>query len=374
MINVLHLINYLGSGGSEIYIYNLAKKLHNDSCKFYIAYSEIGKGLELFNEIGVETINFPMNSPFDIKAALKLKRLCKELNIQIIHTHFLRENYISILSKLLGNKVRLINTRHMIFQNSKFTIIANKIFTRFNDYLIAVSSSVKDQMINIEGLQRNKIKLIYTGVDIDEWSNINVSTFKDKFNLSEYSILITTIARFSEEKGYDFLLDSIAKFKEYLEETNKKLDYKFILVGEGELLEIAIKKAKEYNIFENILFTGYRRDIKNILKSSDIFILPSKNEAFGISILEAMAAGVPVITTDSGGTREIINSTFDNGIIIQYGDINGLIRSIISLIDNSTMGEKYINNSYKVLNEHFNLNNTINETYKLYKGRDNNDW
>lgn len=371
MTNVLHLINYLGSGGSEIYIYTLAKKLHNQNCNFYIAYSKEGRGLRLFEDLGVKTINFQMNSPFDIKAAKDLKRLCKELSIDVIHTHFLRENYISVLSKILGNKVRIINTRHMFFENSKSVILTNKLFTKFNDCLIAVSSRVRDQLIYDEGINENKVKLIYTGIDLEEWNKPHSLSFRDEYSISQEQILITTIARFSKEKGHDFLIDSIKYFKDYLKEKNINLKYKFVLVGEGELFNDIVDKAKALQIFDDIIFSGYRRDIENILKSSDIFILPSNNEAFGLSILEAMAAGLPIITTDSGGTREIINEKFDNGILIGYGESKKLSEGLLSLIEDNELKEHYISNGYKVLNEHFNLEKTIEKTYNLYKGRDN---
>lgn len=371
MTNVLHLINYLGSGGSEIYIYTLAKKLHNKKSNFYIAYSEEGKGIKLFEDLGIKTIKFQMNSPFDLNAAKELKRLCKELSIDVIHTHFLRENYISILSKLLGNKVRIINTRHMLFENSKSVIMTNKFFTKFNDSLIAVSSSVKDQLIEDEGINKNKVKLIYTGIDLDEWNKSIPLTFRDEFKIPKDEILITTIARFSKEKGHEFLIDSIKYFKDYIKMQNLDLPFKFVLVGEGELLDNIIDKAKSLQISKDIIFTGYRRDIENILKSSDIFVLPSNNEAFGLSIIEAMAAGLPVITTDSGGTREIINKSLNNGILIEYGDKQKLAEGLVSLLQDTKLREQYITNGYKVLRENFNLEKTIEETYNLYKGRDN---
>lgn len=371
MTNVLHLINYLGSGGSEIYIYTLARKLHNKKCNFYIAYSEEGKGLKLLEDLGIKTIKFQMDGPFDLNAAKELKRLCKELSIDVIHTHFLRENYISILSKFLGNKVRVINTRHMLFENSKSVIITNKFFTKFNEYLIAVSSSVKDQLIDHEGINKNKVKLIYTGIDLEEWNKSIPLSFRDEFNISKDEILITTVARFSKEKGHDFLIDSIKHFKDYIKMQNLEFPFKFVLVGEGELFDDIIDEAKSLHISDDIIFTGYRRDIENILKSSDIFVLPSNNEAFGLSILEAMAAGLPVITTDSGGTREIINEKLDNGILIEYGDKQKLAEGLVSLIKDEKLKKQYILNGYKALREHFNLEKTIEETYNLYKGRDN---
>ena len=116
MKKVLHLLNYLGNGGTEVYIYLLAKKLHNKKCKFYIAYSQDGLGRKMFEDMGIELIHLEMKSPFDLYAAKELKRICKELDIDVIHTHFLRENYISIFSKLRGNNPKLIHTRHMLLE------------------------------------------------------------------------------------------------------------------------------------------------------------------------------------------------------------------------------------------------------------------
>jgi hypothetical protein len=119
MLNVLHLINHLGRGGSEKYICLLAKKLHNRLCRFYAAYSEEGGGRELFEKAGIDLLKLEMRNPIDIRAAAGLKALCARLSIDVVHTHFLRENYIAVLSKILGNKAKIINTRHMLFKNTK---------------------------------------------------------------------------------------------------------------------------------------------------------------------------------------------------------------------------------------------------------------
>lgn len=366
MLNVLHLIHYLGGGGSEKNVYSLIKKLHNKKCNFYIAYSEEGNGKKPFDELGVPLIKLDMKSPFDIRASKELKRLCGELSIDVIHTHFLRENYIAILSKFLGNKARIINTRHMLFENSRSVILTNRIFTRFNDKIIAVSFSVKDQLIR-EGIRPEKIKLIYTGIDLEEWNIPAPNTFRKEFGIPEDEFLITSVARFSPEKGHDFFIDSIKYFRDHMNENNIPVNrFKFILVGDGELYEPIIDKAKALGLQNDIIFTGYRTDIKNILKSSNIFISHSINESFGISILEGMAAGLPVITTDSGGTREIVNDRLKNGVLIDYGDKKKLAEGLIDLINNKGLRDLYIDQGYKVAKEYFSLDKTAEETYNLY--------
>lgn len=382
MIKVLHLINYLGTGGTEKYISSLAAKLHSKSCRFYVAYSIEGKEMKAFEALGIDLLRLEMKGPFDIGAAHKLKKICRQHAIDVIHTHFLRENYIAILSKILGNHVKIINTRHMLLENSRAVITANRFFTRYNDNIIAVSKRVKEQLLE-EGIRPEKIKLIYNGIDPEEWSSPMSPTFRKEAGISDDEIVITSVARFSPEKGHEFLLDGIRTFKDMLASnnnlksiSNEALEsnsiatsrFKFVLVGDGELHEQIVEKTKALGLQNDIVFTGYQEDIRNILKSSDLFISHSSSEAFGISILEAMASGLPVISTDSGGTAEIVNGFRKSGILIAYGDKEALATSLIHLLQNRELMEEYIKNGFQNVREHFSLDKTSEETYNLYAG------
>lgn len=367
MLKVLHLLNYLGNGGSEKYIFSLAKKLHGKSCRFYIAYSEDGPGRSMFEELGIDLIPLKMNSPFDLKAAKQLKKLCRQLSIDVIHTHFLRENYISVMSRIAGNRVGIINTRHMLFENSWPVVLANRLFTRFNSRIIAVSARVRDRLIK-EGIDENRIKLIYNGVDPAEWDCSVAAIFRKEAGISEEDMLITSVSRFSPEKGHDFIIDVIAYMKQNrsaLGLTGKK--YRFVLAGSGPLHGAMVEKAKMHGLLDEIIFPGYVNNVRELLKDSDIFIAHSQYEALGIAILEAMAAGLPVITTDSGGTSEIVNDGGQNGILVRYGDVQGYAESIALLINDSQLRRQYADNGLKVVRERFSLDKTAAETYNLYE-------
>lgn len=366
MLNILHLINYTGGGGTESYIYSLGKQLHNSKCKFFIGYSEEGPSLEKFQQLGIETIHIPMNSPYDFKAAKELSNICREHSIDVVHTHFLRENFISILSRFFGNKSLLINTRHMLIENSKFILYANKFMTFFNYKIIAVSQAVENLLLE-EYIHPNKIQLIYTGINPDDWSKPDSSSFRREFNLDQDQILIGSVSRFSEEKGHEFLLQSIFTFKNLLwSQSLENLKFKFILVGDGVLLEKSKSLAKELGIFQDIIFTGYRNDISNILNNCNLFISHSKSEAFGISILEAMACGLPVISTDSGGTMEIIGSNNDYGILVDFGNEGQLANALIDLLGNKELMDKYKKDGLNLIFNKFSLDKTAIETYNLY--------
>jgi glycosyltransferase involved in cell wall biosynthesis len=368
---VLHLLNYLGNGGSEKYIYSLAERLHGKTCEFYIAYSEDGPGRKAFEELGISLLPLKMGSPFDIKAAVRLKEICRSLSIETVHTHFLRENYIGAISKILGNDVRLINTRHMLLDNSRMVVLANRIFTGFNYRIIAVSRHVEESLVR-EGIGRDRISMIYNGVDPDQWSGHGgyghaESFFRKQMGIAGDEIVITSVSRFSPEKGHAFIIEVIKYFIDNLQKYSLPgMKCRFVLAAEGPLFGEIKEKVKEYGLDDSIIFAGYVDDVKELLKSSDIFIAHSKSEAFGIAILEAMASGLPVITTDSGGTAEIVNEEYGNGILVDYGDVKGYADSIALLVKDEGLRRRCAENGLKAVRSHFSLDNTANQTYNLY--------
>lgn len=366
MLKVLHLLYFTGTGGTESYISSLIKKMHKDKCEFYIAYSKAGPGHSLFKDMNVQLIQMDMNSPYDLKAANRLSKLCKELSIDVIHTHFLRENYISVFSKLFGNRVPIINTSHMLYENSKTVIAINKILSKYNSKTIAVSNAVRNHLIS-EGIDPNKIQVIYNGIDIDYWEGEKEYGIRKEYDIADDAFLIGSVSRFSQEKGHVFFLEAIAYLKNLIKTKNLSVpQIKYILVGRGKLLDHCKSLAADLGIADDIVFTGYRTDIKRILKNCNLFVSHSKSEALGISILEAMACGLPVIATDSGGTKEIIGKDNDCGLLVDYDDKEGLATAIIKLIQDKELYIKYQNKAKNLLIEKFNLDNTANQTYTIY--------
>ena len=198
----------------------------------------------MFEGLGINTTQLRMRCPFDVKAALQLKKLCRQLSIDVIHTHFLRENYVSILSKMAGNRVGIINTRHMLFENSRLVVLFNRVFTRCNSRIIAVSRHVRERLIK-EGINENRIAMIYNGVDPDEWTYPSPNAFRKDAGISDKDMLITSVSRFSPEKGHDFIIDVIGymrKNRSALGLTGRK--YKFVLAGVGPLHEAVIERQK----------------------------------------------------------------------------------------------------------------------------------
>ncbi len=367
MFNVLHLINYPGKGGTERYILSLAEGLHKNMCKFYMAWSKDGPLIKSAEELGIETIKINMRSPFDIVAAWELKKICSQYSIHIVHTHFLRERYIVVLSKLLGNKCALINTVHIFSPRNILINILNSIVSLFEDRVITVCKALKKYLI-AAGMNEQKIDVIYNGIDPDIWNDKRTGNIRKEFGISDIDLVVVSVARFTGEKGHIFFLETIKWFKKLIAQNNYKLPGKiyFLLVGDGEMLDKCKNFAGMLNIDDITIFTGFRKDIREIYHDSDIFVSHSESEGLSIAILEALACGLPVIATDVGGSNEIIGGTCKCGELVPYGDKKTFAEVIEKYVKDKYLREKCADNAKQYVNDRFNLENTVKKTYEEY--------
>src|SRR3989339_277769 len=146
MLKVLYILNHAGKAGTERYVESLIEKLNNKRIKAYFVYNEDGLLVEKLRVIGVETLQIKMRSPFDIIAALKLNFFCRKMGIDIIHAQFLRENYISLFSKIFNPKIKIIYTNHFILKNNIILRITNRLLNPLLKSVISVCNKGKEML------------------------------------------------------------------------------------------------------------------------------------------------------------------------------------------------------------------------------------
>ncbi|MCD4844216.1 MAG: glycosyltransferase family 4 protein [Methanosarcinales archaeon] len=266
------------------------------------------------------------------KAKQFIEKLLLEKTYDICHTFFgipcgavaylFKENLPYVVS-LRGSDVPGFNDRFS-FQYILLKPLINRIW-RESSAVVANSEGLKE--LALESSPSQDISVINNGINISDFkpdinsinNNINNHTYKKikKFN-------IVCISRLIERKGISFLLKAIKKIK------NKKV--KLILVGKGKQEDELHQLAKDLEITDRVEFKGYvdHDDIADIYQESDLFVLPSFNEGMSNALLEAMASGLPVISTDTGGTSELIDG---NGILIQKGNSDEIAQAISTVMN-----------------------------------------
>lgn len=358
-MNVLFLINYAGKGGTEKYIKVLSRMLLDKGDHLFFVYNEKGPLVEEMKEMGAKVCTIPMKSPYDMKAAKTLSKICRQNKINIIHTQFARENYIAVLSALFyKNRAKIVHTSHINLPNSLIWKIGNSLFMNKNSAIIAVCQSVKNQLIKNK-YPKEKIHLIHNGIKYQDFQGKS-HKIREEFNIEGF--LFATLTRFTPEKGTLFLLESAIILKGL---TEKK--FTLLFAGDGELLPKAQEFVKKNHMEDYVILAGFRKDGEEILKAADCFINSSQTEASSFAVFEAMGQALPVIATNVGGNPDIINDKTNCGILVEYEDRKAMAKAMKELLDYPNRAEMLGRNSLKAVKNIFNIEISLNKTYELYK-------
>lgn len=351
IMKILHLLNYVGRGGSESYIKNLINT--GSDFEHQLLYNIDGGGVEDFQDLGVKTIQCPMKSPLDLRASKFLKNYVKGNDIDLVHTHFMRENGIAFLSKILGMKVPVINTRHMVSQISKKSAFLNKIFFTKNEKIIGVSSLVKERLID-EGAREEKILVLPPPIPL-----INQV---EPLNKEKDEKWILSLGRFSEEKGILFFIDG-------LNELFKEIDnVRALIIGYGDLEDQMKRKIHNYKLQDKIEIVGYRSRPFDYLAAADLYVNHSKEEAFGLSIVEAGYCGAPLLITSNCGARDYFNEKNGSAKTFQYGNLEEFKEKALEILTKDDLANSLKVNAKKILDEDLNQGQVIKNIESLYEG------
>ena len=359
-MNILYLINYAGSGGTEKYVYNLVEAFNGKLANCHFAYNVAGKLSVQMAQMGIPSFQLEMRHPFDVKAAKAIAGYCKANNIDVIHTHYPRENAIAAIVKKYCPEIKVVNTYHIIVETGFLKRMLNLSAAKKNHKIIAVCNTAADFLVK-NGYDKNKIEVIYNGIKPHERTPYNGNLLSE-LGIEEDTFVMTTLTRYHSLKGVDFLIKSV-------EELKKITDRKFVLliVGDGELKAESTNLIAELNLSDNIKQLGYRSDASDILKISDLYINSSKSEALSFAILEAMDSALPVIATAVGGNVDIVSPENDCGILVEYGNTVQMANAMSTMMKDGVLRQKYAVNALKAIDTVFNLDELLKRTFETYK-------
>lgn len=252
-----------------------------------------------------------------------IKQIASYLNkYDLIHVHIFPTSYIVALASLINkNTAPIVFTEHNAFNrraiNPVFKYLENFIYSRFNK-AFAITPEVKDFLLDNLDIDDDKIKVIINGVDLDKIISA-IPLDRSKIGLSGNDVMILMAARFSKQKDYNTLIKAMVHLPD---------QFKLIMCGDGEDKNGCEDLVKSLNLSDRAFFLGNRADIYSVIKCSDINVLSSHYEGFGLSIVEAMAAKKPVVATDVEGMNKVIEGA---GILFEVGDDKKLAEYILKL-------------------------------------------
>lgn len=362
MMKVLYLINHAGKAGTERYVETLVKYLGGKEVEPYFVYNESGLLVERMAEMGVPTERIEMKSRFDFKAARELARLCEKWDIDLIHCHYLREHYTALLAKRYNKKIRVVYTNHFVLANNTVTRLSNRWMDKRQDQMIAVCNKGKEQLI-ANGWTGDRIQVIFNAVDMNAWAgDRSESTMRAELGIPEDRIVMLCASRFAHDKGHDYLIRSLKRLTEISD-----VPFTMVLAGDGPLLEQTKAQVKELGLEEQVIFVGFRKDIKNLYKGSDIYINSSQHEALSFLIVEAMAAGLPVIVTDMGGNRDIVPPEARHGALVIYDDPESMAQAMKKMIEDGEYRAACAQEALRTVADKFEIGKMCQVTWGVYQ-------
>lgn len=295
----------------------------------------------------------------DWRAARNLASRLRTEGSAIIHLHDSHAHTMGVLAaSLFGLNAPMVLARRVDFRPGKNWLTRWKYQHRNLKYILPVSHAIEKILLQIP--VKSKIQVIHDGIDPGRFEHVDASELHKTFSISETDKIIGNVAALAAHKDYSTWL----RVAEILAKTHSNL--KFLIVGADADDATAIRQlATNLPCKDQIIFTGFRKDVPALLQIMDLFLFTSKEEGLGSSLLDAMAAGVPVVCTNAGGIPDIVQHQY-NGWMCEKGDVQGLSEGVETLLTNQGLREEFIRNG-KMTAQKFHYENMVDKTLKVYE-------
>lgn len=361
-MKILQLISSGGFYGAESVLLNLAVELPHTghSCVVGVfensknTNTEVGDRSEM---AGLTVRRIPCRSRLDWRTVRQIRRIVEGDGVDLVHAHGYKADFYALLATRIAKAPVTATCHNWLGESGTMRAYArlDRYLLRFFDGIAAVSESVAEQLGHARVRQR--VHVIPNGVPMP--CSGSRSTVADQIRLGD-RIVVGTVGSLSAEKGASFLIEAASRI---LPDFPRAF---FVLVGDGPLRSALEARVRELGMAGQFLFTGQRNDMDQIYRSFDIYVLPSLEEAMPMALLEAMAAGLPVVATKVGGVPDVVNDP-SVGTLVEPGDPNAIATGVRDLLSNQSRREQIGSNARTRVENHFSAAAMARRYAELYQ-------
>jgi glycosyltransferase involved in cell wall biosynthesis len=372
MAKILYVIDALEFGGGERCFAQIINRLSSDN-KIMVACLPTGIFREKINRSGVKVKLVDMRNRFNLRVFFQLADLMKKEKIDIVNSQGARADFFARIAAKLARVSFVVSTVPMPVEGfdvnpiKKLIYIAlNRFSERFVDRFIVVSDALEKTMIEKHKIEPQRVVKIYNGIEKDEFSMEEKELeskrlkIRREFRLEDDVPIVGVIGRLVWQKGFEYFIDAIP---DVLKRVKKA---KLLVVGEGVLKGELEIKSKQLKLEDKIIFTGFRSDIKDILASIDIFVMPSLREGLPMILLEAMAMAKPIVATNIEGIKEVLENG-ETGILVPPKDARALTAAIIDLLIHNDKAYQIGMAARRVVRARFGVDVMVQKVARVYE-------
>jgi glycosyltransferase involved in cell wall biosynthesis len=362
-MRILQISSASSFGGGERYVVDLVNALSARGHDLFVAVrpkSPLVQHLHLPTE-NIKTL--PLRNALDPQSARALAKIVKEHKIDVVHAHMARDYSLAAYA-VRRRPAKFVVTRHVLFPLNK---LHSRILGRVHK-IIAVSGAVARQLQGQRLVPDERIAVVHNGINVERFAQASVdfdrSSFLDGKNIPPDSLLVSSIGELRKLKRHDDFIRAAALV------SNQVSNVHFVVAGvdtspKGETMSELVQLVAELKLQGRVHFPGWLDDADKLLCATDVFVSTSETESFGLSIVEAMAAGLPVVTTRTEGAQEVVEAGA-TGLLVPIGDIEQIAGSICGLLTDATERRKLGGQAAVRARERFSLGRMVDEIEKIY--------
>ena len=362
-MRILQISSASSFGGGERYVVDLSNTL---IARGHDLFAAVRPNSPLIPQLRIEAKNIktiPLRNALDPQSARALAKFVKDKQIDLVHAHMARDYSLAAYA-VRGHPAKFVVTRHVLFPLNR---LHRRTLSRA-DKIIAVSVAVAKQIQGQQLVPEDRIALVHNGVDAERYARTSEGFDRKSFltskNIPADKFLVSTIGELRKLKRHDDFIRAAAIVSKKVPEAH------FVIAGvdtspKGETKHQLIQLVEELKLSDNLSFLGWLDDADKLLCATDVFVSASETESFGLSIVEAMAAGTPVVATRTEGAQEVLENEL-TGLLVPIGDVDQLAAAVVRLLSDEEQRRSLAGRAAVAARESFSLKRMVDEIEKIY--------
>jgi len=365
--NLLWLIDGLGMGGAERLIEPYLRYLDKTKFKPRVCVLQERDGNPMakrIRDLGIPVDLLPISRLRHVNNIPRLRQYMRQHHIQLVHTQLEFSNTLGTVAARMQGIPALCTLHTFEEQNQTAKTTRHgrlmwQILRRFSQRIIAVSEEIRQFHIRFARFAPDKVITLYNGIDLSRFQS-SAGTIRSELNISEHTPLLLTIAVLRQAKGIQYMIDAMPFIETAVP------DATYVIVGDGTYGSSLRKLAQKKNT-PRILFTGARQDIPELLAASDLFVLPTLLDALPTVLIEAMAAGKPIVATHVGGVPEIVDQDW-SGLLVAPAQPKELADACVQMLQDQPKMIEMGQVGQEIARQRFDIHTQVKQLGSIYEG------
>lgn len=364
LVRVGFVLHVMQVAGAEVLVAETIRRLRGKIDPAVLCLDDVGVIGERLRQEGVPVIELHRKPGLDLAVPRRMASVVNRLALDVLHAHQYTPFFYSALSKpLLKRRTHLMFTEHGRHfpdtVSSKRRLINRYVLSRCADEINGVSQFSVDSLARIDGFDGQPMTVIPNGIDLWRYGQGTQSEAQVRIGLDPWRRYIACVARFHPIKDHAMLLRAFARTARAV------ADVDLLLAGDGPLRPELEAQTRALGLDDRVRFLGVRSDVPDVLLAADVFALTSIAEAASITLLEAMATGVPVVVTNVGGNPELVQDGVQ-GVLVPRGDAEATAEAFVSLLTDQVRARQLGSAGRQRVEKHYQLDTTIQAYYDRY--------